>query len=463
MTTEIRTETAAQAMVDFARGLRFEDLPPEVVEKAKLHLLDSIGIALASTKLEFGRAIHETVRAWGGTPESTLIGFGGKVPAPSAALLNGSLIHGLDFDDTHLGAIIHVSTVVVAAALAVGEAHDVTGRELIAALVAGNEVDIRIGLAAPSEFHHRGFHPTPICGPFAAAIVTGRLSGHDRDAMTNAFGIAGSQAAGIQEFLRDGSSVKRFHPGWAAHGGVIAAQVAANGLTGPARVLEGHYGLYNVLLGPGRFHEEVLTDGLGERWETLNLSIKPYPCCHFGHAFIDSAKAIRHSTPEFRVDQIDRIVANISPTPGDVLYLPEDMKKRPPTPYAAMFSLPYMVALGLSGDRAGLPEFAADRIGDPALLAIAERVERTDDPLSRYPTYFSGYLEVHLKDGRVLSHREEFNRGSPANPLPREEIEAKFLANAALGFGDNRGERVIDAVRRLESLASVSELTALLS
>ena len=462
MTTETRTETAALAMVDFARGARFEDLPPEVVEKAKLHCLDALGIALASSRLDFGRAIHAAVQAWGGTPESTLIGFGGKVPAPSAALLNGSLIHGLDYDDTHLGAIIHVSTVVVPAALAVAEAVHASGRDLITALVAGNEVDIRIGLAAPSEFHHRGYHPTPICGPFAAAIVAGRLSGHSREAMANALGIAGSQAAGIQEFLHDGSSVKRFHPGWAAHGGVIAAQVAAHGLTGPAKVFEGHYGLYNVLLGPGHFHEEVLTDGLGSRWETLNLSIKPYPCCHFGHAFIDAARAIRRS-PGFDLAQVDRIVAGIAPTPGNILCLPEDVKKRPPTTYAALFSLPYMVALGLTGDQAGLAEFSAERIGDPVLLAIAEKVERVDDPESRYPTYFSGYLEVHQKSGQVYRHREDFNRGSPANPLSREEIEQKFLANAALGLGDGRGERIVEVVRRLEDVGSIRELTALLS
>lgn len=462
MTTETRAETAAQAMVDFARGLHFEDLPPEVVEKAKLHFLDALGIALASSRLDYGRAIYETVRAWGGTPESTLIGFGGQVPAPNAALLNGSLIHGLDYDDTHLGAIIHVSTVVVPAALAVAEATGAGGRALIAALVAGNEVDIRIGLAAPGEFHHRGYHPTPICGPFAAAIVAGKLSGHGREAMANALGIAGSQAAGIQEFLHDGSSVKRFHPGWAAHGGVIAAQVAANGLTGPAKVLEGHYGLYNVLLGPGHFQAEILTDGLGERWETLKLSIKPYPCCHFGHAFIDAARAIRRESG-VRPDEIDRIVAGISPTPGDILCLPEEMKKRPPTTYAALFSLPYMVALGLSGDRAGLAEFSAERITDPNLLAIAAKVERVEDPESLYPTYFSGYLEVHTKDGRVFRQREAYNRGSPANPLGREEIEAKFLANAALALGDGRGERIVERVRRLEDLTSLPELTDLLS
>ena len=220
-------ETMSDKLARFAAGLSYEDIPGQVIEKSKLHLLDALGIGLAATREPYADAVTKTARDWGGAPQATVWRYGDKLPVAHASMVNGSYVHGLDFDDTHTDSITHMSACVVPTALAAGEAAGASGQEILAAMVTGYEVIARIGGAAPGAFHAEGYHATPICGAFGAAAVMGRLMNHSPEAIANAFGVCGSQAAGIQEFLDDGSWVKRFHPGWASHAGVTAAQIAA--------------------------------------------------------------------------------------------------------------------------------------------------------------------------------------------------------------------------------------------
>ncbi|MFQ5915533.1 MAG: MmgE/PrpD family protein, partial [Nitrospinota bacterium] len=284
--------TLSDRLAAFAAGTTLQEIPLEVRGKAKLHILDALGIGLAAAELDFARAVAGMVREWGGKEEGTVLRYGDRLPAPHAALANGSFIHGLDFDDTHSASITHGSACVVPAALAAAEAAGADGRSLLAAAVVGYEVTARVGGAAPGGFHARGFHATPLCGAFGAAAAGGRLLGLAPPALADALGIVGSQAAGLQEFLDDGSSVKRLHPGWAAHAGLAAAELAGRGFSGARRVLEGRFGLYAAHVEGGRFSEEALVGELGRRWETLAISFKPYPCCHFNHAAMDAARAI---------------------------------------------------------------------------------------------------------------------------------------------------------------------------
>jgi 2-methylcitrate dehydratase PrpD len=240
--------TAAQRLADFTSSLSLEQIPPEVVEAAKLHLLDALGCGLAAHALGVATEGREAMRELGGEPEASVIGLAGGLPAPNAAFANGMLCHGLDFDDTHSDSVSHVTVVVAPAAVAVAEAQDAGGHELVASIVAGNEIVTRLGMAASGAFHKRGFHPTAVCGIFGATAAAGRLAGLDAATCANALGIAGSMASGIFAYLEDGSATKPIHPGWAAHGAIIASRLAAHGATGPAKVLEGRFGVYDAFV-----------------------------------------------------------------------------------------------------------------------------------------------------------------------------------------------------------------------
>src|SRR6058998_196519 len=231
--------SVARRYARFVLGPALHDLPAPVVDKAVLLALDTLGSCLASSRQDFGRAVLQTAERLGGLAESTLIGTKGKVGAASAVLANATLAHGLDFDDTREDAIVHTGSVAVTTALAVGEAMGASGRATLAALVAGVEVMCRVGLAVPGALHARHFHPTAIAGGFGAVAAAGKLSRLTEARLAHAFGLVGRQAAGIIEYLADGSWPKRLHPGWVSHAGVVATLLARGGFTGPATVLEG--------------------------------------------------------------------------------------------------------------------------------------------------------------------------------------------------------------------------------
>ncbi|MFQ5896122.1 MAG: MmgE/PrpD family protein, partial [Nitrospinota bacterium] len=440
--------TLSDRLAAFAAGMSWQEIPPEVRGKAKLHILDALGVGLAAAELDFARAVAGMVREWGGKEEATVLRHGDRLPAPHAALANGSFIHGLDFDDTHSASITHASACVVPAALAAAEAAGVAGaagadgRSLLAAAVVGYEVTARIGGAAPGGFHARGFHPTPLCGAFGAAAAGGRLLGLAPRALADALGIVGSQAAGLQEFLDDGSSVKRLHPGWAAHSGLAAAELAGRGFSGARRVLEGRFGLYAAHVEGGRFSEKTLVGELGRRWETLSISFKPYPCCHFNHAAMDAARAIarERALEPHEVEGVELLVPELV---AHIVCEPLSMKKAPPTTYAALFSLPYCVALALTKRRARLEDFSEEAIRDPELLSLAGRTSYTTYASPDFPRYFPGGVRVRLRGGETLERREPINRGHPENPMAAEEVAEKFRANASRALPPEQVEDVV--------------------
>jgi 2-methylcitrate dehydratase PrpD len=285
---------AARRLARFVVDLSLDRVPPAVTAQASLLALDTLGNALAATREDFGRAVLDVAERLGGLPESALLGHRGRVSAASAVLANATLAHGLDFDDTREDAIVHTGCVAVTTALAVGEATGASGRAVLEALIAAVEVMCRIGLAVPGALHARHFHPTSITSTFAAAAAAGRLHGLDETRLVHAFGICGSQSAGIIEYLADGSWTKRLHPGWGAHAGVTAALLARAGFTGPESVLEGTHGLYAAFAGghdAGRL--DGLLDSLGTTWELAELTLKPYPCGSIAQPYMDCAMRLR--------------------------------------------------------------------------------------------------------------------------------------------------------------------------
>jgi 2-methylcitrate dehydratase PrpD len=447
--------TISQTLAEFALGLRWEDVPDDVIGLAKGHLLDTLGIALASSRMDFGTAVHAAARTMGAADEATALGFGTRLPAPSAALVNGTLAHGLDFDDTHVEAIYHASAPAVAAAFAAGEAAGRDGRSVLIAYVLGLEIGCRLAGAGAGAFHDRGLHPTALCGTFAAAVVAARLAGDSRASLVSALGLCGSQAAGILE-LRE-SWLKRLHPGWAAHAGLVAAALGRHGFRGPATVFEGPHGFYAAHLGTVPGGELSPTHELGTRWAIRGIALKPYPCCHFIHAFVDAALWLRESE-HLRPEDVERIDCPLTDRLQPVVGEPRERRIRPPTIYDALFSVPYVVALAVVKGRVDVATFYDEPLDDPRVLRLAERTFCPPDPASDYPRHFPGEVRIRLANGRELRRREGTSRGTPERRLSTGEIEAKFFANATRAVPDVQAKRVAELAWSMEELPHLGTL-----
>lgn len=452
--------TASAVLAAFAEQLRYEDIPEAVLAKAKLHLLDVLGVALASASLPFAQVALDGVREDAGRGACTVFGFGDRLPPAWAALMNGTLAHGIDYDDTHFGSVVHVSCSVAPTAIACAEAAGVDGRRFLPALILGMESAVRVGLVAPAAFHDRGFHPTGVCGTFACALVAGKIRGLSPPQLADALGLCGSMAAGTMEFLTDGSWSKRLHPGWAAHGGLLAAQLAQRGFRGPRGVFDGRFGLYRTHLGEGDWDLDALTRQLGGRWELLDIGLKPYPCCHFNHAFIDCAAALQGDAA-YAPDAIERIECFVAPPIIPVVCEPAAAKRAPQADYEAKFSLPYAVACQLLRGHVDVDDFTDEAIRDPAVLRLARRVDCVPDPDTDFPRHFPGRVRLTLRDGRTVEHREAINRGGAERPLDAATVREKFHRNAARILPAAQADALVAAVDGIDSAASVRPLARL--
>jgi 2-methylcitrate dehydratase PrpD len=453
--------TTAENFARFVSEIQLDAVPGDVIRTARLVFLDTIGVALAASITESGRTAINLARALEGKPESQVIGAQCRTSAPSAVLANGTLAHALDFDETLEEGIIHAGCCIVTTALAVGEATQASGKSILEAAIAGFEVMYKIGVTAPGRFHARGFHPTAVCAPFGAAAVAGRLYGLSVEEQADAFGIAGSQSSGIIEYLADGSWSKQFHAGWGAHGGIIACLLAREGFRGPRSVFEGSHGLFAGFAGLDGVHLERLNQ-IGQTWHLPKVVFKLYPCGSIAHPYIDCALRLRKSA-QFRAEDIESIICRTHEGPVPRLWEPLPMKRQPPTPYAAKFSVPYVVATALVKGRVGLEEFSDDSIRDPETLAVAHKVDYEIDPSLDYPRHFTGHVRVLLKNGQVIEEAQPHARGSVEAPIPPEEIELKFRHNAGLVLPSSNVERIMEFLRRLEHQPHVTALAPLLA
>ncbi len=453
--------TISERLGLFAAELSFDDLPGPVVEHAKRCLLDSIGIAFASGAYDFARRVlcALTVDNVGGT--YPVIGFQERLGRRDSALFNGVLIHGLDFDDTHVPGVVHASSSALPAALAVGTEKHLSGRDFLTGYVLGLEVTSRLGMAAGGAFHQVGFHPTGLVGAFGAATLAGRLRGLSPKAIALSQGIAGSMAAGSLEFLESGAWTKRLHPGWAAGAGLVAASLAAEGFTGPERVYEGRFGLYRSHLGQDWDGDpNSALDGLGERWEMLRIALKPFAACHFTHAFADASLALRREG--VRADQIASVECLIGAGEVGTVCEPAQAKKQPGSDYEAKFSLPFVVAASLVRGRLSLAEFDEGTLFDPEVTDLASKVTYRADPDSGFPRHYSGEVVVTTTDGRVLRHREQINRGAEERPLTDADVADKFRDNLTLVRSGSFADRIGEALGSVEECSDVAQLAEVL-
>ena len=439
-------QSLSEELSRFALGLTYEQIPAAVRERAKHLILDSVGIALAASKYPFA-AVSLAATQELGTGTSPVIGIGRRLALRDAVLMNGILIHGLDFDDTHSRGVIHGTSSSFPCALALADRDANDGKALLVAYVAAMETATRLGAVAKGGFHQVGFHPTGLIGAFGCTLAAARLLGLDADQATMAQGITLSMASGSLEWLEDGSWTKRMHPGWAGVVGITAATLAKRGFVGPRGAYDGRFGLFASHL--GKYFEQadlaLATENLGRSWQINEVAVKPIPACHFTHAAADAAAVLRREH-NLTAKDIRRVRVLVPQEVVKTVCEPAANKRNPANSYDAQFSMPYIVATGLLKGCFTLAELEDDALNDRAVLELASRVDYEIDPASTFPRHYCGEVVVETEDGRTLRHREGINRGCADRPLSNGEIVAKFLDNAERALPRTAAERMRDAV-----------------
>jgi 2-methylcitrate dehydratase PrpD len=411
-----------ELLAQYAAALRYEDIPADVIERAKQCIADTIAVTIFGYDLPWSAIVVRFAEKNAAGGNSRILGPGGtRVHAPAAALANGALAHAFEMDNlTWPNSGVHPGATLLAPGLAVAQERGLGGRELIAAVVAGAEVMIRIGRATQHRNESRGFHAPGTTGPFGAAIAGARLMGLDADGMRNALGVAGSLACGLMEFARSGSGamVKRLHLGRAAESGVLAASLAAEGFSAPASVLEGEFGFLRVFCG-SEFDRAELTRGLGESYATRSITLKRFPCHITAHtsvqAIIDLRAEHGYAVADIRSIHIagnDKMAGvNNIPSPADIMM--------------AQYSIPFCVALAHMRDPCDPRSFDETALRDPQIRALAQRVKITVDKERAAP--LAATVTITLQDGRVLTRSVADFKGTPEQPLEQDELRDKFL------------------------------------
>lgn len=420
---------ALAAAVARARG---RPLPTELRETCERLLIDVAGLCVAARETAWVRA---AIDAWEANGDATAIGHARALDAAGAAFMNGTAAHGEDYDDTFEGGPVHAGAAIVPALLAAAERERIAGADLLYGMAVGLEVTCRASLVAPKRIHGAGFHPTAVLGAMGAAAGVAAALGCDEKTFASAQGIAGSFASGIIEYLAEGTSTKRLHPGWAAQSGLRAVALARAGFDGPRTVWEGTHGMLHAFARGAEGDWPKLLEGFGERWVATTIAFKPYACGTMIHPYIDCARRISLGLarePGRGLQDIASIECETAEGIVHRLWEPLAAKRLPSNGYAAKFSVPYCVAYALANGAVGLEAFD-DRAIDPRVAALAAKVEYRIDPANPYPDEYTGHVRVRLAGGRVVEERQPHLRGGRNAPLSRAEIEEKFLANCARG------------------------------
>jgi 2-methylcitrate dehydratase PrpD len=420
-------------------------LPEAVRKKCEELLIDVVGLAVTSRHEDY---VKSTLEACDDDGPCTAIGHARTLSAACAALVNGTAIHGEDFDDTFEGGPVHAGAVVVPAVLAACERHHLDGGAALIGIAVGVETMCRLSLVAPTLTHKAGFHPTAVFGAVGAAAGVGAALKLTPRQMVDALGTVGSMAGGIIEYLAEGAWTKRLHAGWAAQSGLRAALLGRAGFSGPRTVFEGVHGFFHGFAHTTKGDYDALIGDFGARWVTQTLAFKPYPCGTMTHPYIDCARrlAARGVKPGDVVD----MVCEVGEGTVHRLWEPLAAKQRPNNGYAGKFSSPYCIAAGFVRGNVGLSDFSDAAVRDPAVLALAAKVRYEIDPQNPYPKNFTGHIRAMLRDGSIVEERQPHMRGGAQEPLTRADIEAKFLLNA--NHGGWSAERAAGALKLIGDL-----------
>jgi 2-methylcitrate dehydratase PrpD len=429
-------------------------LPATVRAKCEDLLIDVVGLAVTARHEDYVKAV---LAACDDDGPCVAIGHNRLLSAAAAALVNGTAIHGEDFDDTFEGGPIHAGAVIVPAVLAACERHKLDGRAAFLGIAVGVETMCRLSTVAPTLTHKAGFHPTAVFGAMGAAAGVGAAFRLNERQLVDALGTAASMASGIIEYLAEGAWTKRLHAGWAAQSGLRAALLGRAGFIGPRTVFEGVHGFFHGFAHTTKVDYAALIGDFGTRWVTETLAFKPYPCGTMTHPYIDCARRLGQ---RIKSDDVVEMLCDVGEGTVHRLWEPLAAKQKPANGYAGKFSTPYCIATGLVRGNVGLGDFSDAAVHDPAVLALAGKVRYRIDPQNPYPKNFTGHIRATLRDGTVVEERQPYMRGGAHEPLTRADIQDKFLLNASHGgWTPARAAQVLQTIGML--FDGPVELTAL--
>ncbi len=446
---------ATARLAEFVVKSRWEELPAAAIARAKDAILDTLGVTLAGSVEEPARIVRGLAEAEGGAPRCAVVGTRMRTGAAWAALANGTAGHALDFDDTNFAMMGHPSAPVLSAALAAAELAGADGAALIHAYLLGFEVETTLGeMVNPAHYEH-GWHATCTLGSLGAAAAAGRLLGLDAARTRMALALAASQSSGLKENF--GTMTKPFHAGHAARTGALSALLARDGFTASERAVEGPQGFLKVLGGRG---DAGPLEALGAPWNilTTGIAVKPYPCCALTHAAIDALLDLR-SRHGVRPDDVAGVEVGVSAVVPNVLLHP-----RPETGLEAKFSMPFCAAAALAEGRVGIGTFAEDRVRDPGVRALMQKVRMVVDPAipGHHDQHAWSRVTLRLADGRQVTWGPGGPQGHPDRPLSREQLLAKFRDCARVVLPAARADAAAEAIAALERCRDLAQLTTLL-
>jgi 2-methylcitrate dehydratase PrpD len=451
---------------EFAKNfvnVTFDDLPTEVVEITKKEVLDTLAVAVAGFGQPGPKELLDMVREWGGKEEATVVGSKQKVPAPNAAQVNATLIHTRDYDDVHEQAVMHPGVATIPPALAMAELKGrLDGKEFITAVALGVDMICRLGLGTRPGVSpiQTGWHFTTLYGYPTAALTAGRILGLDEDKMVNAFGIAYHQCSGNGQCTIDGALTKRMGPGFSVRGGVTAALLAQRGVTGAKNCLEGECGLFKVYQ-HGEYDRDILTHDLGRRFEGINVSIKPYPCCRGVHPSIDAALAIK-AKHNINPKEIKEILFATGAANYKLLCTPFEAKVEPRNPVDAQFSIPWGIATTLIKGRVTMGDYTPEAITDKQVLELTGKLKaEVDHSLDNPRGIEPARVKVVMKNGDTFSEQVQLALGTPSRPMSFDDCVKKFEDIISFTGGWMKEENVkkaIDFIAGLEKKQNVIDL-----
>ncbi|MCJ7830578.1 MAG: MmgE/PrpD family protein, partial [Desulfobacterales bacterium] len=453
---ETTMQSPTRTLATFLSELTYDRLPPAVVARAKVVLLDTLGAAVGGSRTPEGRIAIRLAQKLSGKQEATLLATGVKVDCLYAALVNGLMAHVLELDDGNRYAMGHPGVSVVPTVLALGEQEHITGRDAIVATVAGYEAMSRVAAAGNPSHYHRGFHTTGTCGTFASAAAAGKILNLNPSETAMAFGIAGSQSAGLFAFMANGAMTKVLHPGRAAQSGILSVYLVREGFTGPETVLEDPRGFYAAYA--DGYVPERIVDRLGEIYEIMHTYTKDHAACRHTHAAIDAALGIADTHP-VAVSDIAAITVHTYQVAAKLTG-----GKQITSPLSGKMSLPYSVAVALTDGQAGLQQYSSEKLNDPAVRGLMGKIEvRVDARLdSLVPAHRGARVEMVLTSGQRHTAEVIDALGEPENPGSLADQLKKFKALAGVVFDEDRLEQIIATVQNLEAVADINSLAALL-
>ncbi|MEA2905053.1 MAG: hypothetical protein QOI12_2440 [Alphaproteobacteria bacterium] len=432
MDAELPKTAIAEILAQKIAALDPAALPQAVRRKCEDLLVDVVGLCVTVRGEDY---IKATIAAWDDDGPCTAIGHARPMSAAGAAFVNGTAIHGEDFDDTFEGGPVHAGAVIVPAVLAACERHNPDGPSALLGIAVGVETMCRLSLVAPTLTHKAGFHPTAVFGAVGAAAGVGAALRLNERQLVDALGTVGSFASGIIEYLAEGAWTKRAHAGWSAQSGLRAALLGREGFLGPRTVFEGVHGLFHGFANTAKGDYDAIAGDFGQRWVTETVAFKPYPCGTMTHPYIDCAR--RLAAKGIKADSITEMVCDVGKGTVHRLWEPLASKQTPANGYAGKFSSPYCIAAGFVRGNVGLGDFSDAAVRDPAVVALARKVRYRIDPANPYPKNFTGHIRATLDDGSVIEERQPHMRGGAHEPLTRADIADKFALNARHGGWDD--------------------------